>query len=106
MKVAGHPQRPDVVVVGAGLSGLTAARELSNAGLEVLVLEARDRPGGRTQATEVEGVTIDLGGEWIDAAHTEIRDLAGDLGIALHPFQRKKENARWYVRGTMHSEMP
>lgn len=98
--------RPDVVVVGAGLSGLTAARELQYAGLEVLVLEARDHPGGRTQATEVRGVTIDLGGEWIDAAHTEIRSLVADLGIVLNPFERKKENARWYVRGAMHDEMP
>lgn len=94
------------MVVGAGLSGLTAARELKGAGLEVLLLEARGRPGGRTRAAEVEGVTVDLGGEWIDAAHTEIRTLAADLGIALHPFERKKENARWYVRGGMHDAMP
>lgn len=98
--------RADVIVVGAGLAGLTAARELTNAGLEPLVLEARDRPGGRTQAAEIEGVTIDLGGEWVDAAHSEIRGLADDLGIRLHPFERKKENARWYVRGALHSEMP
>lgn len=101
-----RPQRPDAIVVGAGLSGLTAARELAVAGLEVLVLEARDRPGGRTQAAEIGGVTIDLGGEWVDAAHAEIRKLAGDLGIRLHPFERKKENARWYVRGALYSEMP
>lgn len=106
MNVAGHPQRPDVVVVGAGLSGLTAAREVADAGLEVLVLEARDRPGGRTQATEVGGLTIDLGGEWVDAAHAEIRELAEDLGVRPHPFDRKKENARWYIRGAMHSAMP
>lgn len=98
--------RPDVVVVGAGLSGLAAARELKDAGLEVLVLEARNRPGGRTQAAEIEGVTVDLGGEWIDAAHTEIRTLTADLGIALHPFERKKACARWYVRGRMHDGMP
>lgn len=94
------------MVVGAGLSGLTTARELKAVGLEVLVLEARDRPGGRTQAAEIAGVTVDLGGEWVDAAHDEIRTLADDLGIPLHPFERNKENARWYVRGKLHDEMP
>ncbi len=94
------------MVVGAGLSGLTAARELQDAGLEVLVLEARSRPGGRTQTAEIAGVTVDLGGEWIDAAHTEIRTLAADLDITLHPFERKKESARWYVQGKLHDEMP
>ncbi len=97
---------PDVIVVGAGLSGLTAARELDRAGLEALVLEARDRPGGRTQVADVEGVTVDLGGEWVDEAHAEIRGLIGDLGLNLYPFERRKENARWYVGGQFTSEMP
>ena len=96
----------DVIVVGAGLSGLTAARELVRAGLDVLILEARDRPGGRTHATEIDGVPVDLGGEWVDAAHTELRDLTGDLGLDLIPFKRKKENARWFVASEFSNSMP
>ncbi len=99
-------ESPDAIVVGAGLSGLSAARELARAGLEVLVLEARDRPGGRTQVIEIEGVTIDLGGEWVDEAHAELRELAVELGLDLIPSQRRKENARWYVGGSLSEAMP
>jgi monoamine oxidase len=56
----------DVVVVGAGLAGLTAARELVNAGVRsVVVLEARDRVGGRTWTKDVNGLAIDVGGQWL-----------------------------------------
>lgn len=96
----------DVVVVGAGLSGLNAARELDRAGFETLVLEARDRPGGRTGVTSVNGVLADLGGEWIDAAHAEIRSLAEELGLRLVPSGRRKEAGRWFVRGAFSNGMP
>jgi phytoene dehydrogenase-like protein len=55
----------DVVVVGAGFAGLTAARELSRRGHSVLVVEARDRIGGRTWTTERFGRTLELGGTWV-----------------------------------------
>ena len=100
------PETPDAIVVGAGLSGLSAARELTRAGLDVLVLEARDRPGGRTHAVEIEGSPVDLGGEWVDAAHTGLRTLAADLGLTLFPFERKKEHARWLVGDDLTGEMP
>ena len=55
----------DVVVVGAGLSGLIAARELRKKGLRVLILEARARTGGRMiRQTTKTGAVIDLGGQW------------------------------------------
>lgn len=96
----------DVVVIGAGLSGLTAARELAKEGLEPLVLEARERPGGRTHAVEVEGVTLDLGGEWVDEAHSSIRDLISEVGLELVPTGTGKKKARWHVAGKTSDEMP
>jgi monoamine oxidase len=78
----------DVVVVGAGLAGLTAARELSAAGLEVRVLEARDRVGGRTLSQSVgdhpEDV-VELGGQWVGPTQHEVLSLAQDLGIETYP---------------------
>jgi monoamine oxidase len=76
----------DVAVVGAGLSGLAAARALADAGREVVVLEARDRVGGRLyNATLGDGVTVDLGGQWVGSDHARVQRLAGELGIETFP---------------------
>ncbi|KAL5593004.1 hypothetical protein FOBRF1_012106 [Fusarium oxysporum] len=55
----------DVVVIGAGYAGLTACRDLTVAGYKVLLLEARDRLGGRTYTAEVDGHLYEMGGTWI-----------------------------------------
>ena len=55
----------DVVIVGGGLAGLTAARDLQQRGLRTVVLEASDRLGGRTYTIEEEACTVELGGTWI-----------------------------------------
>ena len=55
----------DVVVIGGGFAGITAARDLKHRGLNVLLLEARDRLGGRTWFKEVNGFHVELGGTWI-----------------------------------------
>ncbi|WP_367127940.1 flavin monoamine oxidase family protein [Saccharothrix sp. HUAS TT1] len=62
----------DVIVVGAGFAGVTAARELGRRGLRVLVLEARDRIGGRTWTTTFEGEQVELGGTWVDPLQTTV----------------------------------
>ncbi len=75
----------DVVVVGAGLAGLAAARELSDR-YDVVVVEARDRVGGRTVGhTFPNGVTVEMGGQWIGATHDEVLRLVGDLGLETFP---------------------
>ena len=71
----------DVIVAGAGIAGLTAARELVRAGYAVTVLEARDRVGGRTLSAEHGGQTVDLGGQWIGDRHERLRKLAAELGV-------------------------
>jgi monoamine oxidase len=83
----------DVVVVGAGLSGLSAARALLDAGREVAVLEARERVGGRLlNATLGDGATVDVGGQWVGSDHARVRRLAGELGIEIFPQHRGGRN--------------
>lgn len=97
----------DVVIVGAGPAGLTAARTLKKKGLSVAVLEARDRVGGRTWNGKVrdgEGNEhfIELGGQWISPDQTRLTELVEELGLTT--FQRYREGTSIYVSpdGTRH----
>lgn len=82
----------DVVVVGAGPSGLTAARELKKAGLTVAVLEARDRVGGRTWTGTVDGAMLEIGGQWVSPDQTVLLELLDELGLQTYPRYREGES--------------
>ncbi|TFH56199.1 flavin monoamine oxidase family protein [Glutamicibacter arilaitensis] len=89
-----HLER-DVVVIGAGPSGLSAAYELNKAGKSVAVLEARDRVGGRTWTDVMDGATIEIGGQWISPDQTGLYSLINELGIET--FERYKEGKSVYL---------
>ncbi len=72
----------DVVVVGAGLAGLAAARRLKRRGASVAVLEARDRVGGRTLNHQLgHGKVVEIGGQWVGPTQYRVLKLIKDLGL-------------------------
>ncbi|MFC7672625.1 flavin monoamine oxidase family protein [Mycolicibacterium sp. GCM10028919] len=89
----------DVVVVGAGFSGLTTARMLTQRGLEVVVLEGRDRVGGRSYTDTIAGVPVDLGGTFVGPTQTEVNALAAELGCPTVPtYSQGKNLIQWRGR--------
>jgi monoamine oxidase len=94
-------QAQDVIVVGAGLAGLTAARELRHADRRVLVLEARDRLGGRTFTSQFAGNEVELGGGFVHwfQPHVFAEMTRYGIGLAVPP-----EPTRWsYIsQGQVH----
>ncbi|MER7915961.1 MULTISPECIES: FAD/NAD(P)-binding protein [unclassified Streptomyces] len=85
----------DVVIVGAGFAGLSAAERLVNMGMSVRVIEGRDRVGGRSYSGEVAGVKVDLGAAWVAERHTAIRDLALRLGCSTISQFHEALNILW-----------
>lgn len=77
---------PSVVVVGAGLAGLAAARDLVRAGRTVTVVEARDRVGGRIVNHRFDdGTLVEIGGQWVGPTQDRMLALAADLGVETYP---------------------
>ncbi|WP_306371559.1 protoporphyrinogen oxidase [Nocardiopsis sp. CC223A] len=82
------PEAPHVVVVGGGISGLTAAHRLTGLGASVTVVEAADAPGGKLRASPVAGVSVDAGAESVLARRPEALALIEELGLGdrlVHP---------------------
>jgi putrescine oxidase len=90
----GSAARHDVIVVGAGVTGLTAAHRLTEAGLDVLVLEARDRVGGRLlterhpQADGDDWAEFEVGGQWVSPDQSALLGLIDELGLETFPRYR------------------
>jgi monoamine oxidase len=84
--MTGLPSEVDVAVIGAGSAGIAAGRRVANAaGVSVLVLEARERAGGRTWTVENIGYPLDLGGEWLHSADRNVLTaIAEDLGFEIY----------------------
>lgn len=87
----------DVVVLGAGLAGLAAARKLLASGRDILVLEARDRPGGRVHTAFDLPDRPEYGAVEIGNSYTRIRALADRFGLRIAPADR-----RWFQAVTLH----
>ena len=92
-RIAGG-RAPEVVIVGAGIAGLTAGFRLRQAGVPVRILEAQNRTGGRMLSLRnffPDGQVVELGGELIDSGHARIRAMAGELGIALDDLAQEED---------------
>ena len=87
----------DVIVLGAGLAGLAAARKLLAAGRDVLVLEARDRPGGRVHTAFDLPDRPEYGAVEVGDSYHRVRALAEDFGLRIAPADR-----RWFQAATLH----
>jgi monoamine oxidase len=87
----------DLVVVGAGLAGLAAAREAAGSGASVVVVEARDRVGGRVLNHDIGGgAVVEVGGQWIGPTQDRLAALAKELSVGTFPTFGEGENVIEY----------
>src|ERR1041385_6194720 len=98
----------DVIVIGAGASGLAASRELSTAGLKVLLLEARDRIGGRIYTDHSLGFPVELGAEFVHGRSPDIFDLVRRARLEVTEAageMRRKRKGLWGDSGHVMAEV-
>jgi monoamine oxidase len=89
-----------IVIVGAGLAGLSAALALHRAGVEVTVMEASDHVGGRTRTVSAQGHLIECGAEWLGPRHVHLRRLVDSLGLDLEPVRQIGYPVLWREPGS------
>jgi monoamine oxidase len=92
----------DALIIGGGIAGLTAARHLTEAGLRVTLLEARDRLGGRIYTRSTGKFPVELGAEFVHGRPSEILSLAAEGAVPIIPVQgsfRRKINGEWADAG-------
>ncbi len=87
----------DTVIVGGGVTGLVAAWRLAEAGQDVVVLEARERIGGRLRSEEHDGSLFEIGGQWVSPDQDALVGLLDELGLETYP--RFREGESLYVAG-------
>jgi monoamine oxidase len=93
------PANADVVIVGAGFAGLSAARDLVRLGHDVVVLEGRDRVGGRSATTTIAGTPVDVGGTFVGPTQDAVIALVKELGCQTVPTHSHGKNLiRWRGR--------
>src|SRR5580704_17123380 len=98
---ASPPVTADVCVVGAGFAGLSAAFRLRRAGAEVIVLEARDRVGGRSFMLAMEGGGwVDMGAQWVGLPQDRFLALIKEMGCETYP---SPYDGKWIQRGILDS---
>lgn len=87
LPILGHAKtgsRKKVIIIGAGFSGLAAANQLLKKNIDFVILESRNRIGGRVFSHRVaDDLVIELGGEWVGNSHTRIQELCSDFNLEL-----------------------